>query len=178
MAASLIHVNTGHASFLSAFLAPDLFWPYFKSCHPFLQLLKLVARLPPLELNESWSLDWVLDLPLPLVLTRPSTSDFPLPFIQSHYLVSDLICYNHSDESLIASRAFIRSFRRTLIRLFNGVFLPDLGNLLNMIFTLQYGTIATYSLLVLGYQLLRHTLLALQSSPDLGNGLGSLDTVP
>ncbi|KAI8349690.1 hypothetical protein BD560DRAFT_410180 [Blakeslea trispora] len=64
------------------------FQPFFKSCPPFLQLLKLLTRLPPLDLSSSWSLEWVLDLPLPLVMNRPfdvrsasSVSAKPLPSV-------------------------------------------------------------------------------------------------
>ncbi|OBZ81605.1 Transposon TX1 uncharacterized protein [Choanephora cucurbitarum] len=118
-------INTGHASVLPVLLKPSIFKHFFKFCPPMLQPLKLVGRLPALDLCESWSLPWLLDLHLSLVVTMHPTCLLPLPRIPNHYLVSDLLRFDNQMDILGASRAFIRSSRCSLLHLFDAIFLPS-----------------------------------------------------
>ncbi|KAI8373536.1 hypothetical protein EDC96DRAFT_498681 [Choanephora cucurbitarum] len=118
-------LTTGHASFLPALLCPNMFKPFFKNCPSMQQLLRLIINLPRPQISSAWPVSWLLDIPLSLVLLHHPPFALPPPVIRNYFLVSDLLCFNESSASLTAARAFIRPTKRSLLQLFDTIFLTD-----------------------------------------------------
>ncbi|KAG2201433.1 hypothetical protein INT47_001482 [Mucor saturninus] len=91
------------------FLHEVKFQSSLKRIAPSAQLGKILQKLPPLSLSNSWSARWFLDLPLQCVVTvgdavntwSPTLvpSSVPLP-----YLVSDIFSWNQATENLQNTR--------------------------------------------------------------------------
>ncbi|KAG2209688.1 hypothetical protein INT47_001834, partial [Mucor saturninus] len=64
-----IQLYTSHASILPWFLYPAKFQCSLKRITPLAQLGKILQKLPPLSLSDTWSARWFLDLPLQCVVT-------------------------------------------------------------------------------------------------------------
>ncbi|OBZ90667.1 hypothetical protein A0J61_01269 [Choanephora cucurbitarum] len=106
-------------------MAPELFRSAFRVIPPAYHLLRLVDRFLPLGMDDSWTLQWLLDLPLQALLQNPPASPSPPPKVFSHHLLKDLLCYDASGPALLDSRAYVRPSHPLLVRLFDGLFFLD-----------------------------------------------------
>ncbi|KAG2193794.1 hypothetical protein INT47_009936 [Mucor saturninus] len=64
-----IQLYTGNAFILPCFLYPAKFQSSLTRITPLAQLGKILQKLPPLSLSDTWSARWFLDLPLQCVVT-------------------------------------------------------------------------------------------------------------
>ncbi|OBZ90649.1 hypothetical protein A0J61_01302 [Choanephora cucurbitarum] len=93
-------------------MGPRLFRSASHVIPPVYHLLWLIDCFPPLKMNDSWTLQWLLDLQLQALLQNLPDS-------------SDLLCYDAIGLALLASRASVRPSRPLLLRPFDELFLFD-----------------------------------------------------
>ncbi|KAG2192840.1 hypothetical protein INT47_012369 [Mucor saturninus] len=118
-----IQLYTGHSSILPWFLYPAKFQNLLKRIVPLAQLGKLLQKLPPLSLSNSWSARWFLDLPLQCVVTvgdavntwSPTLIPSSVPL---RYLVSDIFSWNQTTDNLkntrVVTASKVKEVRRAL----------------------------------------------------------------
>ncbi|KAG2191895.1 hypothetical protein INT47_005342, partial [Mucor saturninus] len=118
-----IQLYTGHSSILLWFLYPAKFQNLLKRIVPLAQLGKLLQKLPPLSLSNSWSARWLLDLPLQCVVTvgdavntwSPTLIPSSVPL---RYLVSDIFSWNQTTDNLkntrVVTASKVKEVRRAL----------------------------------------------------------------
>ncbi|KAG2193800.1 hypothetical protein INT47_009942 [Mucor saturninus] len=118
-----IQLYIGHASILPWFLYPAKFQSSLKRITPLAQLGKILQKLPPLSLSDTWSARWFLDLPLQCVVTvgdavntwSPTLVPSSVPL---RYLVSDIFSWNQATDNLKNTRVVnarnVKEVRRAL----------------------------------------------------------------
>ncbi|KAG2194762.1 hypothetical protein INT47_012064 [Mucor saturninus] len=102
-------LHTGHASILPWFLYPSKFRSALKANSSLAIIGKLLAKLPPLGLSQSWCARWFLDLPLQCIVTVGPAVNTWLPTlvpssVALRYLVSDIYKWDQVHDVLVNSR--------------------------------------------------------------------------